>query len=561
MTRPQPTSDPTPRPLDWARRMIAEYESGAASQFILHGNVHDRIAMHVDGRTRLGNLHDYLVHVLLPGFDVILSYTVGHGIRVEKGEALFNEWPHVRSGASLPRAPRQAIEALTHYFRYVANLRRMARRRVQVGLIVESADLVAPLWPGGVNYDLSALAMLMRDWSMETTLVEHPLATILVSENINDLHGLLVNNPRALTLKIPLPAPEDLSAAFALFRERYPEALAAYRERLGELGAKLAGATLNSIERLFKYRQYAGEPIGDADLAGIKKAMVEDDCNGLIEFMETDRTLEDLHGVEPLKKWVRQDIALWHRGDLAAMPMGYLLCGPVGSGKTFLVRCIAGEAGVPVVRLKNFRDKWVGSSEGNLERIFRLLQALGRCIVFIDEADQSLGSRGGGGDSGVSGRLYAMMAEEMSNPANRGRILWILASSRPDMIEVDLKRPGRVDVKIPILPTATPDESFGLLCALCRKLGLAIEPADAAELTPLVPPLLTPGSAEALAVRVYRECRTREVDAKTALRECLVDYQNPIPRDVLDFQIELAVREASDLTFVDPAFRHFAART
>ena len=143
--------------------------------------------------------------------------------------------------------------------------------------------------------------------------------------------------------------------------------------------------------------------------------------------------------------------------------MGYLLCGPVGTGKTFLVECLAGEAGVPVVKLKNFRDRWVGSSEGNLEKIFRLVRALGRCMVFIDEADQSLGRReSGSGDSGLSGRLYSMIAQEMADTANRGRVLWMLASSRPDLIEVDLKRPGRVDVKVPLLPTSTQAESAAL---------------------------------------------------------------------------------------------------
>ena len=100
---------------------------------------------------------------------------------------------------------------------------------------------------------------------------------------------------------------------------------------------------------------------------------------------------------------MRADIALWQQGDLRAMPMGYLLCGPVGTGKTYLVECLAGEAGVPVVKMKNFRDRWVGSTEGNLEKIFGFLSALGRCIVFIDEADQALGKRNApSGDSGVS---------------------------------------------------------------------------------------------------------------------------------------------------------------
>jgi SpoVK/Ycf46/Vps4 family AAA+-type ATPase len=117
-------------------------------------------------------------------------------------------------------------------------------------------------------------------------------------------------------------------------------------------------------------------------------------------------------------------MALWKQGDTAALPKGYLICGPVGTGKTFLVECLAGEAGVPVVKLKNFRDKWVGSTEGNLERIFRLLEALGRCYVFVDEADQALGKRdSGNNDSGLSGRVYSMIAEAMGSNSSRGRII------------------------------------------------------------------------------------------------------------------------------------------
>src|SRR5690606_15024347 len=98
------------------------------------------------------------------------------------------------------------------------------------------------------------------------------------------------------------------------------------------------------------------------------------------------------------------------------------------------------------------------------------------CIVFIDEADQTLGKRdGGSSDSGLSGRLYSMIAQEMSNGANRGRVMWILASSRPDLIEVDLKRPGRIDVKVPLLPTTTVGESAALLRALLKRFDLVLE--------------------------------------------------------------------------------------
>src|SRR6266850_8497841 len=77
---------------------------------------------------------------------------------------------------------------------------------------------------------------------------------------------------------------------------------------------------------------------------------------------------------------------------------------------------------------------------------------------------------------GSRGRIYSMLAEEMGSSTNRGRVIWVLASSRPDLIEVDLKRPGRVDVKIPLFPTTTPREGFDLIRMLCGKRGLAIRP-------------------------------------------------------------------------------------
>ena len=86
-----------------------------------------------------------------------------------------------------------------------------------------------------------------------------------------------------------------------------------------------------------------------------------------------------------------------------------------------------------------------------------------------------------------------MLAEEMGNSDSRGKIIWILASSRPDLIEVDLKRPGRVDVKIPLLPTTTAREGFDLIRMLCGKRGLTIDESDFSSLEPKIPNLLTPG--------------------------------------------------------------------
>ena len=538
----------------WAARLVSLYQSHAANQFLLHGNVNDRYLL--DART-LGSLYEFLTRVILPRFDVVLSYDLGNGVRIEKGSEIVTKWPAYKESPDLPRAPRAATEWLTRFFRYSANLARLGQDSYQVGFFMKSAHLVAPALPGALNYDLSALAMLMRDWAADDQLTRHSLATFLVAENLNDLHPLLVNHPRAAPIEVPLPSTGELRDALALLSTEHAAVLAEFAPTYDTLAHQLTGTTLTSVENLLRVKSHAKEVLHAADLVSMRKELVEKDSAGLIEFIESKRTLDDFHAQERLKTWLRQDIKLWQMNDVQALPMGYLLCGPVGTGKTYLVECLAGEAGVPVVKLKNFRDKWVGSTEGNLEKIFRLLKGLGRCFVFIDEADQALGKRdAGNSDSGLSGRIYGMFAEQMSNPANRGRIVWILASSRPDLIEVDLKRPGRVDVKIPIFPTTTAAEGFTLLRALAKRRGVELQESDFAAVEAVVPKLLTPGAAESIAVKLYRAVRTEGLSPVDALRDTLDQYQPPVPPDVMDFQISLAAREASDGEFVPEMFRH-----
>lgn len=539
----------------WAQELVDSYESNAASQFIIHGNVNDRLVIPEETGARLGSLDEFLKDVLMPRFDVVLSYDLGNGIRVEKGGPAFSNWPFLKENTTLPRAPRAAVETLTHYFRYCANLRRLNASTIQVGCFLRGADLVAPAGPSGADYDLGALITLIRDWANDQLLTGHALATFLVTENLNDLHPMLANNPRAGKVKIPLPSPDELHQATELMSPWYPTALSEFKQQLDAVAHHLAGATLGAVESMFKSREHRKQKLVQSDLLKLKKQLVENECNGLIEFIESRRSLDDLYGQEKVKKWLRQDIALWNINDTGALPKGYLICGPVGTGKTFLIECLAGEAGVPVVKLKNFRDKWVGSTEGNLEKIFRLLQALGRCYVFVDEADQALGRRtAGSSDSGVSGRIYSMIAEEMGSSTNRGRIIWVLASSRPDLIEVDLKRPGRVDVKIPLLPTTTARESFELLKSLCAAREMTIPDEEFATLEPVIPLMLTPGAAEAVAVKVYRISRTSNCTPLAALRQCLAEYRNPIAPEVLAEQIRLALEEASDPDFIPEYF-------
>ncbi len=112
-------------------------------------------------------------------------------------------------------------------------------------------------------------------------------------------------------------------------------------------------------------------------------------------------------GHEAAKKKLQDAAAALRAGQTDVLPMGYVICGPVGTGKTFLTTCFAGEVGIPAVMLKNFRSMWQGVTEGNLERVLNLLKAMSPIAVIVDEADAQLGDRSNSGDSGVSNRVFA----------------------------------------------------------------------------------------------------------------------------------------------------------
>jgi len=163
------------------------------------------------------------------------------------------------------------------------------------------------------------------------------------------------------------------------------------------------------------------------------------------------------------------------KGRTDVVPMGYLISGPVGTGKTFITTCFAGDIGVPCVKFLNFRSQWQGVTEGNLEKIFNLLKAMWPVAVVIDEADAFLGDRNQGGDSGTSNRIFASIASFMGNTEFRGKIIWFLLTCRPDLLPIDLKRQGRAEEHLALFYPQTDPERDELFKVVARKTGVATE--------------------------------------------------------------------------------------
>ena len=535
----------------WARRIITGYESGATGCFLLHGNINDQFVMPKEDGPELGNLQDFLIEILLPRFDVILSYDLGYGVRVEKGREIFDEWPGKEQSKGIPGMALPAIRTIGQYLLYARNLSAMGKKAPKVGVILKQAHLIVPAIPNALNYELNSLASVIRSWASDVSLQNHGQVVFVMTDQLHNLHPLVAQNPRVSSVEIPLPESWELEEALEILEENNSKALTHFTDNLSLPAERLKGTSISAVENLLKQRHYSNSPLKDDDLSQLKKELVEAECEDLIEFVEPSRDLDDYLGMPKIVEWLRQDLQLWNDGHVQALPMGYLFCGPVGTGKTYLAECLAGEAGVPVVTLRNFRDKWVGSTESNLEKIFSLLHALGQCIVFIDEADQALGRRAASSsDSGVSSRVYSMLAQEMADTNNRGKLLWILASSRPDLIEVDLKRPGRLDVKIPIFPALNKKEALIILLALCRHRGLELPEEAPSKMLEYVPELLTPGAAEALSVKAYRLFKLGGVTVEEAILKSLEEYRPAVSLDIIREQMKLAADEATEKLFI-----------
>jgi hypothetical protein len=548
----------------WAVEMRDLFKSGSAAQFLLHGNVFDVVPA---GGKLLG-VPAFLEQVMFASYDVVLRYDRSRGVRATRGAEDWGDWLQQALGRdantlSLTREPGAALELIDRYLLRTLNLQSLpgAPGRVprRIAVIVEFAEFVVPRGDAAhLGGPFAANTVKVLGWANDPAIVQSNIVTVLMSEALHDLSELVTGNPHAAALHLPLPdEAEMVEYVHALAAAQFPDLETRCDVPLATLGARLTGLSRVGARTAVSLALGTDRRITSAWLGQIKKDLIEREAQGLLEFIESPFTLDNVAGHDAVKAWLREDAELLKRGALRALPMGYLISGRIGTGKTFLVQCWAGELGIPCVVFKNFRDRWVGATESNLEKIFAILRALGQVVVFVDEADQASGRReGGDGDSGLSGRVYSMLAKEMSETRNRGRIVWIFATSRPDLVEVDLKRQGRLDVHIPLFPPATPAEREALLLAIARKLKL---PLTAEDLPPFADDV-TLGGNELEGVLV-RALRVHELSAepRPPLREVLAEVireVRPSPHTrKLEYMDLVAVKECTDARFLPPQYR------
>jgi SpoVK/Ycf46/Vps4 family AAA+-type ATPase len=498
----------------WAEILRQKYLAGEAAVFVLYRNVFDRTLV---GNTPYGMVA-FLAEVLLKdNKQRIFELSVDRGVRVLQG------------GTSDEKAELyRHLEGKGLGGVFEALERRLRDQPSNALLIPYAGALLPATETQFLSLDERSAYTALHRWSLDDELAAKDNVVILITESLAEINPGLLANPRVAAIEVPMPDRSTREAAIRHYAPSMPseqvvrlaDQTAGLRaiqlasivagngpdglnetQRIQLIGSLLAG-TPNATERAAKLagitagmtpdeiRQLvdptrslpeADDPFEEMSevVRKRKRELIEKECAGLIEFIEPRHGLDAVGGNAQIKTELLEIARLIRSGERARAPMGLLAVGPMGAGKTFVIKGFLKEAGLSGVALKNFRSKWVGSTESNLERVLATVKAMGPIALVIDEGDRSFGNQGDGdGDGGTGSRVIARLKEFMSDPENRGEVLFILMTNRPDKLDTDIKRPGRLDRKIPFFYAETGAERAAVIRAILRRYGIQSDIAD-----------------------------------------------------------------------------------
>jgi SpoVK/Ycf46/Vps4 family AAA+-type ATPase len=565
------TDVPTPPSLEpytahyppWAQELARKYFTKTIAAFILHGDIRDVVPTEdPDGNRIYPPLRRFLTDDLFAARDVIVFYDRSAGIHFAD-EASKKDFSRALSGhdtvfgtdyqKNLPKDPPRVFSLLENYFRLRLS------DGVRVACVIDYAETVVPMAEASMYSaeDRQALVYLQK-WTRDSLFLESDFTLTLLTENLTDLNQQLVQSPHTAEVYVPIPEEPDRRDYVDWALDDRTDTFEAHSDVSAEaLASNSAGLNFTQLRTILADVLENKNRLTSDTLSDLKKEFIEAEAYGMLEFIETDNTLDLVAGHTEAKRHLRHAARAVQTGRHDVMPMGYLVSGPVGCGKTFLINCFAGEIGIPMVKLKNFRSQWQGVTEGNLEKILNLLEAMTPVAVMIDEADAALGDRNARGDSGVNQRVFSQIVSFMSDPKHRGRVIWFLVTARPDLMPVDLKRQGRAEEHLSLFYPHTREDREELLQVMMDRTGVNL-PMDEVPLE-LIEGERTYSGADMEAILTRASFRAAGSNGGTVtpdlLQETVNDFIPPTYPTEVELQQLAAVLECTSRDLLPERFR------
>jgi SpoVK/Ycf46/Vps4 family AAA+-type ATPase len=419
--------------------VLDRYHAGASHLFVLHGDVRDLHPFGVEYRPLPEGLRQ-----LCARREVVVSYDVSAGLTFpdparEKAlrRALGLKGP-------LPSDPARALVVLD------ALLASERLPPASVAVILEYAHALVPSGPTAAA-ERQAITTLAR-WATDPRIAARRPLVLLIAPSLGELSDeVYAGAAGAEAVAVPRPGLEERLAFVQALRERLPGA--AWELSPEQLAAETGGLSLSQIEDIVQ-RAHAGRvPLARPAVVEGKVELLRREYGEVLEILQPKHDLSAVGGLDHAVRELREVADIMRRGLHSAAPMGLVLMGPPGTGKSYLAECFAKECGLLCVRFRPLRQMYVGQSERNQEKAFSAIRSLAPVVVLVDESDQAEGgSRDqGSGDSGVSERMRGAAFAFWGDGSLRGRVLRIDITNRVDLIDAAMRRSGRTDVKIPIL--------------------------------------------------------------------------------------------------------------
>ena len=321
-------------------------------------------------------------------------------------------------------------------------------------IIIEAADMILPAGSGDVaslNDKQAHRVAIGQDWFSDPAFMNGGDSVILVAESRSLVHPRVSRLPQVLNVEVSSPDYDQRLHYIDHFCEKaeHPPGMWGTKK---DLAMFTAGLSVHALRQLLLATSYAREELQPGDVVGKVEEFIQAQVGeDVIEFKKPSHMLDAVKGNSRLKQFIETELLPRFRAPKEKALSGAAVAGPIGGGKTFIFEAVASEMDVPVLVLKSIRSQWYGQTDVIFERLRRVLEALEKVIIFVDEADTQFGGVGKESHS-TERRLTGKIQAMMSDPRLRGRVIWLLMTARIHLLSPDIRRPGRVgDLIIPVL--------------------------------------------------------------------------------------------------------------